>query len=110
MGMRTVACEANVRRFGATRAGYQALTAVAPHIARLVTLSSETTGDLPHGNCDLGIACHLVGFSLAEDDRMLDAISRYRALLIEPRTFCDCGPRLASGLPESIWFDAAALH
>jgi hypothetical protein len=87
MGIRTVAHEANVRRFGAMLAGHQALTAVAPDIARLVTLSSETMGDLPHGSCTLGIAYHLVGFPLAEDDRTLDTISRYRALLIEPRTF-----------------------
>ena len=90
IGMRTVACDANVRRFGAMLAGHPTL--IAPHVARLVTLSCETTGDLPHGNCTLGIAHHLVGFPLAEDDRTLDAISRYRALLIETRTLLRLRP------------------
>ena len=73
-------------------AGHRTLVAIAPHIVRLVTLSSETTGDLPHGNCTLGIAYHLVGFPLAENDRTFDAISRCRELLIEPRTLLRLGP------------------
>ena len=104
------ACEANVRRFGAMLAGHRTLVAIAPHIVRLVTLSSETTGDLPHGNCTLGIAYHLVGFPLAENDRTLDAISRCRELLIEPRTPLRLRPARASRPPESIWFDAEGLR
>lgn len=92
MGMRTVACEANARRFGAMLAGHRALAAVAPRVARLVALRCETIAEVPDGNCALGIAYHLVGFPLAEDGRTLDTISRYRALLIEPRTFLRLRP------------------
>ena len=90
--------------------GHRTLVAIAPHLVRLVALSSETTGDLPHGNCTLGIAYHLVGFPLAENDRTLDAISRCRELLIEHGHLYDCGPRRASRPPESIWFDVEGLR
>ena len=90
-------------------AGHRTLVAIAPHIVRLVTLSSETTGDLPHGNCTLGIAYHLVGFPLAENDWTFDAISRCRELLIEhghlyhaERAGCRC----RSGSTPRVYADA----
>lgn len=92
MGVPTVACEANVLRFEALCAGYRALTAVAPNMGELLALNPEAMGDRPPGNRLLGVAYHLVGVALAEEDRVLDAISHYRALLIEPRTFLRLRP------------------
>lgn len=92
MGIRTIAYEANVRRFAALQAGHRAMAAVAPHVAELVVPRCDAIGEVRDGNRTLGIAHHMVGFSMAEEGGMLDALSRYHALLIEPRTFLRLRP------------------
>jgi hypothetical protein len=87
MGLKTVACEANSWRYDAILAGHKALVAFDPAIARRVTPNIELVPKLPTGNSILGIACHLIGFSADEEGSILQQLARYRALLVEPRTF-----------------------
>ncbi|MBY0320968.1 MAG: hypothetical protein K2X72_19760 [Reyranella sp.] len=95
MGLRVLACEANTQRFAAVEAGVQALEREAPEIAQQIAALHEAVPSAPPGDNVLCIAHHLMGFSADQEDAVLALLSRYDAVLIEPRLFLHLRPTIA---------------
>ena len=87
MGLKVLACEAITQRFGAVEAGIRDLTESAPDVAQRVTAIYEAIPEAVPGKGVLCIAHHLMGFSAEQEDDALALLSRYDAILIEPRIF-----------------------
>ena len=85
LGKRVVAYEANVSRFAAIEAGLEVLKVAAPDIVKHFSVMSEVVPDAHPGV--LGVANHLVGIYAHQEEDVLTRLSRYSALLIEPRVF-----------------------
>jgi hypothetical protein len=87
---KVVACESEALRFRALQAGLEALGAKVPDVASFVSSSPEAIPQVSPENANdvLCVAVHLMGYYRQdEQERALEQLSRYSALLIQPRTF-----------------------
>lgn len=87
LGLQTAGFDPNPARFEAMKAGLEQLGASEPLIAQCLTIQNTAVPDTPPADRILGVAHHLIGYPLEQQDRILAELTRYSALLIDLSSF-----------------------
>lgn len=87
LGLPTVAVDPDLRRFGAMQAGLDSLGHEYPVIARCLTMQNRVLPSPPFEGRVLAFATHFIGCPPKDEDKVLDQLESYAALLIRPNIF-----------------------